>query len=85
MADVGALNHQHLTHKQHASHRGAFFRAYFMQNVRVPADVLATLIRVYKVCGYDNLDPEARKFYPVVHQLEFTATRKLKEGKKNET
>lgn len=56
-----------------------------MQNVRVPADVLATLIRVYKVCGYDNLDPEARKFYPVVHQLEFTATRKLKEGKKNET
>lgn len=52
-----------------------------MKNVRVPADVLATLIRVYKTKGLENLDPEARKFYATIHQLEFTATRKLKESK----
>ena len=56
-----------------------------MQNVRVPADVLATLIRVYKTRGYDGLDPEARKHYSAIHRLEFTATRKLKEAKSNET
>lgn len=55
-----------------------------MQNVRVPADVLATLIRVYKTKGYENLDPEARKHYQSIHQLEFTATRKLKEAKAND-
>lgn len=55
-----------------------------MQNVRVPADVLATLIRVYKTKGYENLDPEARKHYQSIHQLEFIATRKLKDAKAND-
>lgn len=52
-----------------------------MQNVRVPADVLVALIRVYKTQGLDNLDPDARKHYSAIHRLEFTATRKLKESK----
>lgn len=85
MENAGELIPRHLLNKQQASHCGAFLRVRFMQNVRVPADVLVTLIRVFKTKGYENLDPEARKHYQSIHQLEFTATRKLKEAKTNET
>lgn len=52
-----------------------------MLNVRVPADILVTLIRIYKTKGLDNLDPEARKHYTAIHQLEFAATSKLRSSR----
>ena len=53
-----------------------------MKSVNVPADVLVALIRVYKLAhGTDRMDPEAAKLFPVVHRLEVTATRKLKESR----
>ena len=56
-----------------------------MGKVQVDADVLVALIRVFKR-AYDRklMDPEAVSHYSTVHQLEFTATRKLKEFKTSE-
>lgn len=56
-----------------------------MGKVQVNADVLVALIRTFKR-AYENklMDPDAVSHYSAVHQLEYTATRKLKEAKNSE-
>lgn len=57
-----------------------------MRGVTVPAGVLVALIRVYK-SQFDrsSMDPAAAKMFTEVHRLEYTATRKLLESKKEKS